>query len=109
MLNDNGQCNSTHDTVEEVDGSEGLSGTQSCLSKGRKKFRRKSLLKNRNEGSGSLERPKKRPRENNDMFGLDRLIGILSDNGDSVSSDGDVNVEAEEVFLTPDLNRRAPA
>ncbi|KAF5819567.1 putative RNA recognition motif domain, nucleotide-binding alpha-beta plait domain superfamily [Helianthus annuus] len=62
-VEDNGQCNSTHDTVEGVDGSEGLSGTQSCLSKGRKKFRRKSLFKNRNEGSGSLERPKKRPRE----------------------------------------------
>ncbi|KAF5813597.1 putative RNA recognition motif domain, nucleotide-binding alpha-beta plait domain superfamily [Helianthus annuus] len=42
---------------------------------GRKKFRRKSLVTNRSGGSGSSERPKKRPRENNDMFDIDRLIG----------------------------------
>ncbi|MFS7993090.1 hypothetical protein Hanom_Chr12g01089991 [Helianthus anomalus] len=56
-----------------VDDSEVSHGAHMAASTGRKKFRRKSLFKNRNEGSGSIERPKKRPRENNDMFGLDRL------------------------------------
>ncbi|MFS7989270.1 hypothetical protein Hanom_Chr11g01044721 [Helianthus anomalus] len=59
------------------------SEVQNVTSTGRKKFRRKSLFKNKSEGSGSLERPKKRPRENNDMFDLDKLIGILSDASES--------------------------
>ncbi|KAM0049057.1 putative RNA recognition motif domain, nucleotide-binding alpha-beta plait domain superfamily [Helianthus debilis subsp. tardiflorus] len=87
-----------------VDDSEVSHGAHMAASMGRKKFRRKSLFKNRNEGSGSLERPKKRPRENNDMFGLDRLIGIFSE-----ANETDVNTEqvGEDTFLTPDLNQRA--
>ncbi|MFS8019718.1 hypothetical protein Hanom_Chr15g01406991 [Helianthus anomalus] len=44
----------------------------------RKKFWRKSLYNHRGESSGSLERPKKHLRDENDIFGLDKIIGIMS-------------------------------
>ncbi|KAJ0599837.1 hypothetical protein HanIR_Chr03g0109631 [Helianthus annuus] len=69
---------------------------------GRKKFRRKSLVTNRSGGSGSSERPKKRPRENNDMFDIDRLIGVL--HVPAEVSRGNESGD-EGVFLTPDLNK----
>ncbi|KAF5800980.1 putative RNA recognition motif domain, nucleotide-binding alpha-beta plait domain superfamily [Helianthus annuus] len=55
---------------------DGVSGSHSAAATGRKKFRRKNLFNNRNASSGSLERPKKRARDNNDMFGLNKLIVI---------------------------------
>lgn len=70
-------------------------------SKGRKKFRRKNMFKNRGEASGSQERPKKRSRDDNDPFGLDRLIGIMA-----TSTPQGTNEEREShgTFCTPDLN-----
>ncbi|KAJ0892121.1 putative RNA-directed DNA polymerase [Helianthus annuus] len=108
-VEDDVHCNNANEGGERVDAMEGSGCSQTGVSKGRKKFRRRSLFKNRIEGSGSLERPKKRPRENNDLFGLDRLIGILSGNSDGVGSDGSDNAAVDDVFVTPDLNRRASA
>ncbi|KAL9992415.1 hypothetical protein Hdeb2414_s0015g00446931 [Helianthus debilis subsp. tardiflorus] len=48
----------------------------------RKKFRRKALFRNRGEVSVSHECPKKRQRDDNDMFGLDKLIGIVASSSD---------------------------
>ncbi|MFS8001181.1 hypothetical protein Hanom_Chr13g01187221 [Helianthus anomalus] len=81
-------------------------GRQSVSSTGRKKFRRKSLFNHRSEGSGSLERPKKRPRENNDVFGLDKLFGIISE---ASESGGSGETAGNDCFLTPDLNQRVAA
>ncbi|MFS7931604.1 hypothetical protein Hanom_Chr04g00357881 [Helianthus anomalus] len=86
----NNSCGSHEDGIDH--GVADTSVVQPVTANVRKKFRRKSLFKNRNEGSGSLERPKKRHMENNDMFGLDKLIGILSgtdDSNDSIVGVGD--------------------
>ncbi|KAJ0524618.1 putative RNA recognition motif domain, nucleotide-binding alpha-beta plait domain superfamily [Helianthus annuus] len=71
---ENGIGNSMGGNVEVC--MDGVSGSHSAAATGRKKFRRKNLFNNRNASSGSLERPKKRARENNDMFGLNKLIAI---------------------------------
>ncbi|KAJ0679989.1 putative RNA recognition motif domain, nucleotide-binding alpha-beta plait domain superfamily [Helianthus annuus] len=71
---ENGIGNSMGGNVEVC--MDGVSGSHSAAATGRKKFRRKNLFNNRNASSGSLERPKKRARENNDMFGLNKLIVI---------------------------------
>ncbi|KAI3801741.1 hypothetical protein L1987_29855 [Smallanthus sonchifolius] len=69
----------------------------------RKKFRRKALFKNRGEVTGSYERPKKRQRDDNDMFGLDKLIGIVAPPSDhSFCGIRD----SDEDLCTPDLNKR---
>ncbi|MFS7960243.1 hypothetical protein Hanom_Chr08g00700931 [Helianthus anomalus] len=60
----------------------GGSAVRNVNSMTRKKYRRKSLFKSRGESGGSCERPKKRLRDENDIFGLDKLIGIMSSNSD---------------------------
>ncbi|MFS8006721.1 hypothetical protein Hanom_Chr14g01252511 [Helianthus anomalus] len=73
----------------------------------RKKFRRRHFFKNRGESSGSHERPKKRQRDNNDPFGLDGIIGIMSVNTpQQESNERDANFY--EGFVTPDLNSNVP-
>ncbi|KAI3775000.1 hypothetical protein L1987_49568 [Smallanthus sonchifolius] len=68
----------------------------------RKKFRRKALFKNRGEVTGSYERPKKRQRDDNDMFGLDKLISIVAPPSDhSFCGIRD----SDEGLCTPDLNK----
>ncbi|KAI3818529.1 hypothetical protein L1987_12338 [Smallanthus sonchifolius] len=69
----------------------------------RKKFRRKALFKNKGEVTGSYKRPKKRQRDDNDMFGLDKLIGIVAPPSDhSFCGIRD----SDEGLCTPDLNKR---
>ncbi|KAJ0699565.1 putative RNA recognition motif domain, nucleotide-binding alpha-beta plait domain superfamily [Helianthus annuus] len=70
----------------------------------RRKFRRRSLFKNRGDASGSQERPKKRQRDGNDIFGLDKLIGIVDYTPVHTSS---VERDSDGDFCTPDLNKRS--
>ncbi|KAI3705363.1 hypothetical protein L1987_75599 [Smallanthus sonchifolius] len=72
----------------------------------RKKFRRKKLFKNRGESSGSQERPKKRLRDDNDPFVLDKLIGIISTN---TVYDVDEETVCNEDGVIPDLNTQSDA
>ncbi|KAJ0508026.1 putative RNA recognition motif domain, nucleotide-binding alpha-beta plait domain superfamily [Helianthus annuus] len=106
---DNDGVGNSHGITSRAGGVHGLaepSGRQTVSSTGGKKFRRKSLFNNRSEGSGSIERPKKRPRENNDLFGLDKLIGIISE---ASESGGSGEAAGNDCFLTPDLNQRVTA
>ncbi|MFS7904747.1 hypothetical protein Hanom_Chr01g00039661 [Helianthus anomalus] len=69
----------------------------------RKKFRRRHFFKNRGESSGSHERPKKRQRDDNDPYGLDGIIGIMSVNTPQQESD-ERDANFCESFVTPDFN-----
>ncbi|KAI3712069.1 hypothetical protein L1987_70618 [Smallanthus sonchifolius] len=71
----------------------------------RKKFRRKALFKNRGEVTGSYERPKKRQRDDNDMFGLDKLIGIVAPPSDH-SFCGKVKGSVEQCNFNGDPDTR---
>ena len=81
----------------------GDSGVRTVTSEVQKKFRRKSLFKHRCEANGSHERPKKRARDDNDMFGLDKLIGIMSPKSDHIHNE---EIDMHGGFLTPDLNKK---
>ncbi|MFS7969765.1 hypothetical protein Hanom_Chr09g00813001 [Helianthus anomalus] len=71
-----------------------------------KKYRRKSSSKKTGDSNGPHERPKKRPREDGDPFGLDKIIGIMADrpsqDGREVTENG-----SSADFCTPDLNQQA--
>ncbi|MFS7934897.1 hypothetical protein Hanom_Chr05g00397021 [Helianthus anomalus] len=74
------------------------------VSTSQKKYKKKPLFKNRVVSPGSQERPKKRARENSDIFGLDKLIGIIN----SSSSGNETSEEEASIsvgFCTPDLNK----
>lgn len=108
--------NANHLEVMEVNNSVERSDEPVIKGTGRKKFRRKSLFNNRSGGTGSGERPKKRSRENNDLFDVDRLIGIMQVNPvvpSSVETGGEENggsrSEDSGVFMTPDLNKGGEA
>ena len=67
----------------------------------RKKLRRKSLFQKRSGSTGSQGRPKKRCREENDMFGLDKLIGIMSQSEAPLQKEQELE---DESFVTPVQN-----
>ncbi|MFS7938320.1 hypothetical protein Hanom_Chr05g00438261 [Helianthus anomalus] len=73
----------------------------------RKTFRRKHFFKNKGESNGSHERPKKRQRDDNDPFGLDRIIVIMSVNTPQQESD-ERDANFCEGFVTQDLNSNVP-
>ncbi|MFS7927233.1 hypothetical protein Hanom_Chr04g00306581 [Helianthus anomalus] len=74
----------------------------------RKKYRRKNGFNDRVGSSGSNERPKKRAREDNDLFGIDRLIGIVN-SLPSQSTGEDKEASVSTGFCTPDLNKSVGA
>ncbi|MFS7901133.1 hypothetical protein Hanom_Chr00s170918g01828781 [Helianthus anomalus] len=66
----------------------------------RKKYGRKNGVINRVGSSGSNERPKKRASEDNDPFGIDRLIGIVNSlPSQSTGEDKEASVSTGSVLL----------
>ncbi|KAF5778685.1 hypothetical protein HanXRQr2_Chr12g0550391 [Helianthus annuus] len=71
----------------------------------RKKFRRRSSIKKIDESNRPHERPKIRPREDSDPFGLDKFIGILS-NSPVLSVGEEPESRSPVGYCTLDLNQQ---
>ncbi|MFS7902826.1 hypothetical protein Hanom_Chr01g00015901 [Helianthus anomalus] len=108
----NSKVNGFEDTPNlsgnQVESYENIIGLNGAVN-GRKKFRKKIFFFNRASSSGIQERPKKRPRENDnssDPFELDRLIGIIKEG----PKYGDGNVEdssGSHEYCTADLKGKS--
>ncbi|KAJ0600784.1 hypothetical protein HanIR_Chr03g0121051 [Helianthus annuus] len=93
-VHNDGDCDGTS---KETNGEASNSAQSGVRSGNRKKFRKK-----RGESGGSQERPKKRFREDNDMFGLDKLIGIMSSNAENTHNE---ESHLDGSLMTTDLKK----